>query len=118
MLESTEAESATARRAGAGKSHSPGRPACQPATQFNNCGDILRAHGCYNCSDEVTGFAVVPTSHGVLTSGVRARPAVELPTLLLLIVAYGGWLGITSRYAHWPLWIVAPLAAVLITLHS
>ncbi|HUN71950.1 MAG TPA: fatty acid desaturase [Steroidobacteraceae bacterium] len=48
----------------------------------------------------------------------RGRPAVEIPTFLLLIVAYGGWLAATSRYAHWPLWVVAPLTTVLITLHS
>jgi fatty acid desaturase len=54
-----------------------------------------------------------------VTSGPRrARPAVELPTLLLLLATYGGWLAVTSRYAHWPLAIVAPLAALLITLHS
>ncbi|MHB8817281.1 MAG: fatty acid desaturase [Steroidobacteraceae bacterium] len=55
----------------------------------------------------------------VVTSGAsRSRPAVELPTLLLLIAAYGGWLAVTPRYGHWPLWIVAPLTALLITLHS
>lgn len=48
----------------------------------------------------------------------RARPAVELPTLLLLLATYGGWFAVTSRYGHWPLVVVAPLAAVLITLHS
>jgi len=54
----------------------------------------------------------------VTTGPVRTRPAVELPTLLLLIATYGAWLAVTSRYAHWPLAIVAPLTAVLITLHS
>lgn len=52
------------------------------------------------------------------TGPVRTRPAVELPTLLLLIATYAAWLAVTSRYAHWPLAIVAPLTAVLITLHS
>jgi fatty acid desaturase len=47
-----------------------------------------------------------------------ARPAVELPTLLLLLIAYGGWLAATSRYGHWPLAIVAPLTTILIALHS
>ncbi|HEY6484243.1 MAG TPA: fatty acid desaturase [Steroidobacteraceae bacterium] len=46
------------------------------------------------------------------------RPAVEMPTLLLIFATFGGWLTITLAYAHWPLAIVAPLAAVLITLHS
>jgi fatty acid desaturase len=54
----------------------------------------------------------------VTTGPVRTRPAVELPTLLLLIATYGAWLAATSRYAHWPFAIVAPLTAVLITLHS
>ena len=55
----------------------------------------------------------------VVTSGPnRARPAVELPTLLLLLATYGGWLAATSRYGHWPLALLAPLTAVLITLHS
>lgn len=59
------------------------------------------------------------SSPPIVTSALnRARPAVELPTLLLLLVAYGGWLAVTSRYAHWPLWVVAPLAALLVTLHS
>jgi fatty acid desaturase len=46
------------------------------------------------------------------------QAAVELPTLLLLVAAYGGWLAVTSAYGRWPLWIVAPVTAVLLTLHS
>src|SRR5256886_2459783 len=46
------------------------------------------------------------------------RVAVELPTLLIALVTYGGWLAITFAYGHWPLAIVAPIAAVLITLHG
>ncbi|MDE2049637.1 MAG: fatty acid desaturase [Gammaproteobacteria bacterium] len=58
-------------------------------------------------------------SNQVVTSGTNTtRPAVELPTLLLLLLTYGGWLEVTSRYAHWPLWLVAPLATLLITMHS
>lgn len=54
-----------------------------------------------------------------MTSGPKhARPAVELPTLLLLLATYGGWLAVTSRYARWPLVIVAPLVILLISLHS
>jgi fatty acid desaturase len=44
--------------------------------------------------------------------------AVEIPTMLLIAVVYGGWLAITSVYGRWPLLIVAPIAALLITLHS
>ena len=43
---------------------------------------------------------------------------VELPTLLVIVAAYGGWLAITSLYGRWPLAIVVPIAALLITLHS
>jgi fatty acid desaturase len=45
-------------------------------------------------------------------------PSVEIPTLLLIVAAYGGWLAVTRVYGHWPLAIVAPLTALLITLHS
>lgn len=55
----------------------------------------------------------------IVASGPKpARPAVELPTLLLLFVTYGGWLAVTSRFAHWPLLLVAPLTTILIALHS
>ena len=33
--------------------------------------------------------------------------SVELPTLALVFLVYGGWLGVTLAYSHWPLWIVA-----------
>jgi fatty acid desaturase len=44
--------------------------------------------------------------------------AVEIPTLLLVVLCYGGWLSITYAYGRWPLWVVAPIGAVLLTLHS
>ena len=47
-----------------------------------------------------------------------ARVSVEIPTLLLILADYGGWLAITFAYTRWPLWVVAPLTVVLITLHS
>jgi fatty acid desaturase len=46
------------------------------------------------------------------------RVAVEAPTVLLILIAYGGWLLVTADYGRWPLWIVAPAAAVLLTLHG
>jgi fatty acid desaturase len=46
------------------------------------------------------------------------RAAVEVPTLTLILVMYGGWLAVTAAYRHWPLWIVAPAVALLLTLHS
>ena len=44
--------------------------------------------------------------------------AIEYPTLLLLLGTYGGWLAVTHAYGDWSLWIVAPLSAVLVALHS
>lgn len=46
------------------------------------------------------------------------RASVEVPTLLLIVIAYGGWLLMTAAYVRWPLWIVAPAVVVLLTLHS
>ena len=43
---------------------------------------------------------------------------VEIPTLLLVLATYGGWLAVTYAYGRWPLVVVAPVAAVLITLHG
>jgi len=43
---------------------------------------------------------------------------VEIPTLLLILADYAGWLAITYAYTTWPLAVVAPITAVLITLHS
>lgn len=48
----------------------------------------------------------------------RKRAWVEVPTLCIVLLTYGGWLAITAAYGHWPLWIVAPVGAVLLTLHS
>ena len=48
----------------------------------------------------------------------QKRASVEVPTLLLILIVYGGWLLITATYGRWPLWIIAPAAAVLLTLHS
>ena len=45
-------------------------------------------------------------------------PVVELQTLLLIFATYGAWLAITLAYDRWPLWLVAPVTAVLLTLHS
>ena len=46
------------------------------------------------------------------------RRAFETPTLVLIFVAYAGWLAVTSQYRHWSLWVVAPLATLFVTLHS
>ena len=44
--------------------------------------------------------------------------AIEIPTMLLIVIVYGGWLAITSVYGRWPLFIVAPITALMITLHA
>jgi fatty acid desaturase len=46
------------------------------------------------------------------------RVAVEVPTLALTMAMYAGWLIVTAAYGRWPLWIVAPAVALLLTLHS
>jgi fatty acid desaturase len=47
-----------------------------------------------------------------------AVPAVEWPTVVLIISCYAAWLFMTSRYGHWPLWLVVPGVALLLTFHS
>ena len=48
----------------------------------------------------------------------REWVAVEVATVVLILATYGGWLAITYAYGRWPLWIVAPLCALLLTFHS
>lgn len=54
----------------------------------------------------------------VKASPVGSMPAVEWQTFLLVLVNYAGWLAVTFAYSQWSLWITAPLAVVLVTLHS
>ncbi|HVP34190.1 MAG TPA: fatty acid desaturase [Steroidobacteraceae bacterium] len=51
-------------------------------------------------------------------AAARQLAMVEIPTLLVALAAYGGWCAVTLMYGRWPLWVVAPLAAVLVTLHG
>ncbi len=46
------------------------------------------------------------------------RAAVEIPTLVLILAVYSSWFALTYQYGSWPLWVVAPLTALLLTLHS
>ncbi len=48
----------------------------------------------------------------------RRRAPVELPTLLLVVLVYGGWLLATAAYGRWPLWAVIASVVLLLTLHS
>jgi len=45
-------------------------------------------------------------------------PALEWPTLFVVALTYAGWLLVTRSYGHWPLFVVAPLVTLLLTLHS
>jgi fatty acid desaturase len=56
------------------------------------------------------------TAHAVPES--HARAAVELPTLILILAVYGGWLGMTLSWARWPMLLVVPAVALLVTLHA
>ena len=49
---------------------------------------------------------------------VAALPAIEWPTVALIVFTYGSWFTLTRAYGEWPTWIVAPCVAVLLTLHS
>jgi fatty acid desaturase len=49
---------------------------------------------------------------------VAGMPAIEWPTVLLILAGYGGWLALTHAYGTWPTWLVVPAVAVLLTFHS
>ena len=51
-------------------------------------------------------------------AGDPRRPAVEIPTLLLILATYGAWCALTLAYGRWPLYVLAPLIALVLTLHS
>ncbi len=50
--------------------------------------------------------------------GVKQRPPVEVPTLLLLFVVYGGWLALTYSFGRLSLALSLPATVLFITLHS
>jgi len=56
-------------------------------------------------------------AESALPSG-RPQVAIEMPTLLLILADYAAWLAVTAMYTRWPLIVVAPIAVVLVTLHS
>ena len=53
-------------------------------------------------------------------AAVRGRRdvAVEIPTLLLIVATYGAWCALTFAYGRWPLIVLAPALALVVTLHS
>ena len=50
--------------------------------------------------------------------GAPPRRSIEWPTLGLIAVIYGGWIGLTLAFNHIPLWIAGPVAAWLSAWHS
>lgn len=62
--------------------------------------------------------------HGSAETARTARTRVplwrriELPTWIVVLVAYAGWLSVTWYYHRLPVWVVLPLAAGIITLHG
>jgi fatty acid desaturase len=69
-------------------------------------------------TQELATSLSVPSVPLALAARDRDRARVEVPTLLLIFATYGAWLAVTRAYGHWPLIIVAPLVAVILTLHS
>jgi fatty acid desaturase len=61
---------------------------------------------------------VTPPAPGGAALRDAPRVAVEIPTLLLIVADYAGWMAITYAYSRWPLWLVASLGTLLLTLHS
>lgn len=66
----------------------------------------------------MSGMASEPSVPGGVPGHEPRRVSVELPTLLLILAVYAGWLAITLAYARWPMWIIVPAAVLLITLHG
>src|SRR6201987_3744379 len=64
------------------------------------------------------GIPPMRDSPGAPVTRHSPRVSVEIPTLLLILADYVGWLAITFAYTRWPLAILAPITAVLLTLHS
>ena len=42
----------------------------------------------------------------------------EWPTWLVLVLVYGGWIGLTATYGDFPVWLTRPALAVLLALHG
>src|SRR5215472_2844298 len=74
--------------------------------------------GGYSLAASLNALATPGPTGAADAQAARRRPAVEIPTMLVAVLAYGGWLAATLMYGRWPLWIVAPLTAVLVTLHG
>jgi len=65
----------------------------------------------------MTPLELTATTQEAAARGQR-RAAVEVPTLLLILATYCAWGALTFAYGRWPLYVLAPLVAALLTLHS
>jgi fatty acid desaturase len=65
----------------------------------------------------MTPLELTATTQPAAARGPR-RVAVEIPTLLLILATYAAWCALTLAYGHWPLYVLAPLTALVITLHG
>lgn len=65
----------------------------------------------------MTPQKLTATTQNAAQSG-RRRVAVEIPTMLLILATYGAWGVLTLAYGRWPLYVLAPLIALVLTLHS
>jgi fatty acid desaturase len=63
-------------------------------------------------------MSATPTGLEGPRSNDAALPAIEWPTVVLIVLTYGGWFTLTQAYGEWPTWIVVPAVAVLLTFHS
>ena len=65
----------------------------------------------------MTPLEPAATTQKAAAGGPR-RAAVEIPTLLLILGTYAAWCALTLAYGRWPLYVLAPLLALVLTLHS
>lgn len=65
----------------------------------------------------MTPLEPTATTQTAAAGGPR-RAAVEIPTLLLILATYAAWCALTLAYGRWPLYVLAPLTALVLTLHS
>ena len=65
----------------------------------------------------MTPLEPTATTQKAAAGGPR-RAAVEIPTLLLILGTYAAWCALTLAYGRWPLYVLAPLLALVLTLHS
>jgi fatty acid desaturase len=76
-----------------------------------------RARGFFLTSDKLEPTLVLLDARDAAAAHINRR-TLEIPTLLLIFATYAAWLAVTAAYGQWQLLLVAPLAALLISLYS